>query len=110
MLTAGAATLARTAAVGENRGDALTGDEVADLGADFLDDAGYLVAEDEALLDAAPELPPHDGDVVVADAGGGDLDEGITGAGARRLDLLEAEAVGRPGLLQYDGFHGGAFW
>ena len=44
---------------------------------------------------------------MVADAGGGDLDERLAGTGTRRLDLLEAEAVQRPGLLQYDGFHGG---
>ena len=79
---------ALAAAVRQNRGDAVAGGEVADLVAGLHDDAGDLVAEDEALLDAAAQLPAHHGDVVMAHAGGGDLDQRFARAGARRLDLL----------------------
>ena len=85
-------TAAAARAEGRERGYYPIADrERRDRASDVHDPAAYLVAEDDVRLDAPAEDPAHHGNVVVAQAAGGDLDQCVSGARRRRFDLSDGE-------------------
>ena len=85
---AGRARRAAPARRDEPEHDVVAGGQPADVLADLLDDAGALVAADDRQLER--EVTGQQVLVGVAQAGGGDLHQHLTGLGLVELDLLDA--------------------
>ena len=95
-------------AAGDDKGDdnAVADLDVANLVADFLDDAGGLVTEDGRAGHGVLAL--HEVEVGVADAGGAGADEHLVGAGLVDVDIFDDEGLVDP--VHDCGLHSGLLW
>src|SRR5208282_3441105 len=95
------AFLAVAAKYRQARDHVVTGLEVRDLRADFLDDAGGLVAEDRGRL---PEVQPvHEMKIAMAYAAGDRAHDDFARFGFVDIDLLDREWL--LGAMEDGGFH-----